>query len=319
MRRALVTGGAGFIGSHLVDRLLELGWNVTVLDDFSSGREINLSKAKGNSKLHVIRGSILETKRVSEAFENVDTVFHEAALASVQRSMEDPVAVYRVNLEGTIGLLEESRRHDVRRFVYASSCGVYGNASVLPILETSPLQPINPYAASKAASEQFCTAYQNTYGLESICLRYSNVYGPRRSTGPYSGVFVRFAECITKNQPLPIVGDGMQTRDFIHVSDVVEANVRSAQCDGISGRIINIGTCLETSITKLAQLMLNAADKSQLGTVRIDSRPGEIVRSQVSTALARKFLGFENRVELSKGITNFLDWYQGNCNEDMHK
>lgn len=311
-----MTGGAGFIGSHVVEALLKRGWEVVVIDDFSSGREENLAAVIGRRDLRVIRGDILDRTIVSDALKNVDDVFHEAATVSVQRSIEDPLAVNQVNVQGTLTLLEESRRSSVHRFVYASSCGVYGKSNVLPISEASPVSPLNPYAASKAASEDYCMAYHSTYGLEAVCLRYANVYGPRRSIGPYGGVMVKFAECLARNSPPLIFGDGTQTRDFVYSADVVEATIRAAESPMASGGVINIGTGVATSINELAELMSKITGKTHLGTTRADPRPGEIAHSKMDTCLARKVLGFQSTVTLPDGITRFLSWYETQHHHD---
>jgi UDP-glucose 4-epimerase len=304
-----VTGGAGFIGSYVVERLLARGWDVVVLDDFSSGKEEKLAAVIGHKKLRIIRGSILDGRIVADALRDVDTIFHEAAVTNVQRSIDDPLTVNRVNVEGTLNLLDESRRTDVRHFIFASSCSVYGNASVLPISEDSPLAPRNPYAASKAACEHYCTAYSSTYGLSVVRLRYTNVYGARRAVGPYAGVMLNFAECLARNKPLPIFGDGTQTRDFIYSTDVAEATARSAEYQNIGGAI-NVGTGVATSINDLARMMSEIAGKIDLGTVRAEPRIGEIMHSQADTRLAKNILNFECRVSLREGLGEFLMWYK---------
>jgi len=303
-----VTGGAGFIGSYVVERLLARDWDVVVLDDFSSGKEEKLAAVIDHKKLRVIRGSILDGRIVADALKGVDTIFHEAAVANVQRSIDDPLTVNRVNVEGTLILLDESRRTDVRRFIFASSCAVYGNASVLPITENSPLAPKNPYAASKAACEHYCTAYSLTYGLSVVRLRYTNVYGARRSVGAYAGVMVNFAECLARNKSLTIFGDGTQTRDFIYSTDVAEATVRSAEYQNVDGTI-NVGTGIATSVNDLARMMSEITGKRNLGTVRAEPRIGEIMRSQADTRLAKNVLNFECRVSLREGLGEFLMWY----------
>ncbi len=305
-----MTGGAGFIGSYVVERLLARDWDVVVLDDFSSGKEEKLAHVIGHKKLRVINGSILDGRIVADALKDVDTIFHEAAVVNVQRSIDDPLFVNRVNVEGTLTLLEESRRTDVRRFIFASSFSVYGNASVLPISENSPLAPQNPYAASKAGCEHYCTVYSLTYGLRVIRLRYTNVYGARRSVGAYAGVMVKFAECLARNKPLPIFGDGTQTRDFVYSTDVAEATVRSAEYQNVDGAI-NVGTGIATSINDLARIMSEIAGKTNLGTVRAEPTTGEIMHSQADTRLAKNILNFECRVPLREGLSEFLMWYNG--------
>ena len=307
--KALVTGGAGFIGSHIVEKLLSTGWKVAVLDDFSSGRMENLSAVSGHKNLNVFKGSILDTKAVTTAIAEADVCFHLAAIVSNIKSLEHPRMVSDVNVGGTINLLDSARKANVDRMVFASSCGVYGDAEVLPVDEKTPFAPRTPYAASKAAAEQFCMAFHRTYGLGVVCLRYTNVYGPRRSVGPYSGVMVQFAERLMSNQPPLVYGDGAQTRDFIYSTDVAEASVLAAKSPKANGTVLNVGTGVGTSIINLARLMANVIGKTQLGVKKVDPRPGEIRFSWADTTLARRILGFDYRVRLPEGIRNFLKWY----------
>jgi UDP-glucose 4-epimerase len=307
--KALVTGGAGFIGSHVVENLLARGWEVTVLDDFSSGRRENLASVAGNSNLQIVEGSVLDNATVAETLKDVDTVFHEAAIVSEVRSRENPVITNRVNVEGTLNLIDELRKSDVGRFVFASSCGVYGDAKELPVTEGTPMAPRGPYAASKAAAEQYCMAFHRTYGLHVVCLRYTNVYGPRRSVGPYSGVMIKFAERLLSNQSPVIFGDGEQTRDFVYSTDVAEATVKAAESPKTDGMAMNVGTGIPTSINELARVMAELTGKTNLGVVREEARPGEIRFSQADTGLARRILGFECKVTLREGIKSFLSWY----------
>ncbi len=316
MTVALVTGGAGFIGSHIVEQLLKQGNHVIVLDDFSSGTQENLAKVIDNKNLQISKGSILDRNAVVQALKGVDVVFHEAAIVSVRRSIDEPITVGRMNVGGTLTLLEESRKASVSTFVFASSCGVYGEAKVLPVNEDSLLAPRNPYAASKAAGEHFCSAYNRTYGFATVCLRYTNVYGPRRAIGPYSGVMVKFAERLASNLPPLVLGDGKQTRNFVYATDVAEATVRSSDCTDAHGRSINIGSGVAISINELAELMSGITGMSHIGISRAEARPGEIVHSRVDTSLAKQLLKFDCKVGLRDGLTQFTSWYNKKTKED---
>lgn len=310
--KALVTGGAGFIGSHLVENLLSRDWEVTVLDDFSSGTKENLAAVLGNKNLRVVNGNVLDADTVVSCLAEVDACFHLAAVVSNIKSLENPRMVNEVNVSGTINMLEGARKTEIKRFVFASSCAVYGEASALPIKEESPVAPRTPYAASKAAAEQYCTAFYRTYGIGVTCLRFANVYGPRGSAGPYSGVMVQFAERLMSGHPPLIYGDGQQTRDFVYSTDVAEASVLAAQNPNSTGMVLNIGTGVPTSINDLAALMARILKKTHLGVVREEPRPGEIKFSQVENTATKRILGFEPRVRLDEGVSNFLKWYAEN-------
>lgn len=309
--KALVTGGAGFIGSHLVEHLLSAGWEVTVLDDFSSGRKENLAAVLNDKNLRIVNGNILDADAVRDCLAEVDTCFHLAAVVSNIKSLENPRMVNEVNVSGTISMLEGARKTEVKKFVFASSCAVYGEASALPVKEESPLAPRTPYAASKAAAEQYCTAFYRTYGLGVTCLRFANVYGTRGSVGPYSGVMVQFAERLMNDRPPLIYGDGQQTRDFVYSTDVAEAAVLAAQNPNSTGMVLNIGTGVATSINDLAALMAKILKKTHLGVLREEPRPGEIKFSQLENTATKRILGFEPRVRLGEGVGDFLNWYAG--------
>lgn len=316
MARALVTGGAGFIGSHVVENLLARGWEVTVLDDFSSGKAENLATVAADRDLRIVRRSILDREAVTQSLVGIDTVFHEAAIVSQVLSVENPLMMNRVNVEGTLNLLNESRKARVSSFVFASSFGVYGDAGEAPIKEETVMAPRSPYAASKAAGEHYCLAFHRTFGLSVVCLRYANVYGPRCSTGPYGAVIAKFAEQLLSDQPPVVFGDGGQTRDFVYATDVAEATMRAAESRNANGMVINVGTGLATSINELAEVMAEIANKTALGVTRAEPRLGEIKFSQADTSLAKRTLGYECRTTLREGIRKFLTWYRshhGHC------
>jgi UDP-glucose 4-epimerase len=306
--RVLVTGGCGFIGSHLVDVLLTKGDAVTVLDNLSSGTLDNLKTHMNNPTFQFIQGDIRDTTAVEKALMNVEAVIHEAAIVSVPLSIENPVLTNEVNVLGTLNLLEASVKAKVKRFVYVSSCAVYGDASKLPINEDAPVMPLSPYASSKLAAEGHCTSFFENHGLETVRLRYFNVYGPRQASSEYAGVMVKFLERIRKDQPPVIFGDGEQTRDFVYVSDVVDATLLALNRDRVAGNIFNIGTGEVVTINKLCDVFLELTEKEHLKPIFMDAKPGEIRHSQADITKAMKLLGYRPKVPLKKGVREFINW-----------
>lgn len=306
--RILVTGGAGFIGSHIVDRLLKEGFEVTVIDDLSTGRRENLVHNLGRKDLHLIKGDIRDKSLVKRVIEDVDAVFHEAALVSVPRSIENPLLTNEINVSGTLNLLKACVDANVKRFVYASSTAVYGDCKTLPIHENLRPQPISPYAVSKLAAENYVKIYHRVYSLNTVCLRYFNVYGPRQTHSPYSGVITIFINNLLKNEPPVIYGDGKQTRDFIHVQDVVEANMLGLTKSAAVGEILNVATGTRTTINQLAA-MLQQILKTSLKPVYANPRPGDIKHSFADIAKAKKLLGYSPKTSLQKGLTQLVKWY----------
>lgn len=303
--RILVAGGAGFIGSHLVDALLARGYAVTVLDDLSSGNLNNLKDHMNNPTFQFIKGDIREAKTVKRALSGVDAVVHEAAIVSVPLSIKYPELTHSVNVEGTLTLLKACVDNDVKRFVYASSSSIYGEQKKLPITENVKPNPLSPYGSSKLAGEQNCLKFYKVHGLETVSLRYFNVYG-HRQTGEYAGVMIKFMERLRNNQAPIIYGDGKQTRDFVHVSDVVEANLLAIERENIAGEVMNIGTGVETSINKLCEIFLKATGKTHLGPIHESQRAGDLKRSQANIAKARKLLGFDPKISLELGVKELL-------------
>jgi len=302
--RVLISGGAGFIGSHVVDALLARGDEVAVLDDLSSGSLGNLKGCAGNPAFRFIRGDIRDEEVVGLALEGVEAVVHEAALVSVPLSIEKPELVHSVNVGGTTTLLGASFASGVRRFIYACSCAIYGEQGKLPISEDAPPKPLSPYAESKLEAEQRCLAFYEREGLETVSLRYFNVYGPRQTSGEYAGVMVRFRERLLSDQPPVIYGDGEQTRDFIHVGDVVDATLLALE-RGVAGEVINIGTGKATSINELCRLFLRVSGKN-LKLIHEAPRAGDIRHSQADTSKAKELLGFESKIPLEIGIRDLL-------------
>ena len=298
--RCLVTGGAGFIGSHLVDALVARGHSVIVLDNLSAGSLANLQGSLNSIDLH--HGDVTDLNCVAAAAHDVDCLFHLAALPSVPRSVADPLATHTACTTGTITALQAARFAGVRRFVYASSSSVYGGADGASCVEDQPLQPRSPYAAAKLAGERYCRAFSASYGLETACLRFFNVYGPRqRADSPYSGVIARFIRTLLNHQAPVIYGDGLQGRDFTYVADAVQAVLLAAHVSGATGGVYNVGAghCI-TLLQLLAELqrLLGITQSAR----HEPARPGDVRRSQADIGRARRDLGYQPRFSLSDGL-----------------
>jgi len=305
----LVTGGAGFIGSHIVDRLLDEGFKVRVLDNLSTGEKKNLAQHQNNKSFQFIEGDIRNFDLVKNTVKGVDAVFHEAALVSVTRSVEDPILSNEVNITGTVNLLKACVDAHVKRFVYASSCAVYGDTETLPNHENLAPKPLSPYAVEKLAAEKYAKVFHNVYGLETVSLRYFNVYGPRQKYGPYSGVISIFINRLLENKPPIICGDGEQTRDFINVKDVVEANMLALSKRKAVGEVFNISTGEATTINKLTETIQKIMGKTSLKPVHAEPRPGDIKHSYGDITKARRNLEYEPKVQLEKGLSELVKWY----------
>lgn len=295
-----MTGGAGFIGSHLVDELIGRGHEVVVLDDLSTGRLDNLTQSLDKSSFRFVEGDIRDAKIVKAVTVDIDTVVHEAAITSVTRSMKDPETTLEVNVTGTLNLLKASLNHNVERFVYASSCAVYGEPGRLPISENANHNPISPYASTKLSAELSCLKFLEK-GVDTVNLRYFNVYGPRQG-GEYAGVITKFLDRIQNDEPPIIYGDGKQTRDFVHVSDVVEATSLALEREEAIGETINVGSGERTTIDRLCETLLEISGKQDLQPIRKEAREGDIRHSQADIAKAREILNYAPQVPLKRGL-----------------
>ena len=297
--KALVTGGAGFIGSHIVDRLLNDGHQVIVLDDFSTGHRSNLAD---NKALTIVEGDISNFDTVKQCMQGIDWVFHKAAVASVPRTVNDPIGSTAVNYQGTLHLLEAARHNNVKRMVFASSAALYGDEPTLPKVETMCPVTLSPYAVDKLASEFACGMYTRLYGLETVCLRYFNVYGPRQDpSSPYSGVISIFTDKLKNKQTPTIFGDGEQTRDFVFVSDVVEANMKAITAEQGVGEYYNIATANKITLNNLLKTLCEIYSiefKVNYG----DVRQGDIKESYALIDKAISKLQWKPTVELSQGL-----------------
>jgi UDP-glucose 4-epimerase len=300
----LVTGGAGFIGSHLVEALTAQGRRVRVLDDFSTGLRSNLAAV--HPAPEIIEGDLADPGVIQRAMAGVRLAFHLGAVASVQRSVEDPAATDRVCSTGTLHLLDAARRAHVRRVVYAASCSAYG-LTMQPIQsETEPLQPLSPYAAAKLAGELYAQAFAATYGLETVRLRFFNIFGPRqRADSPYSGVIALFAGAMAEGRAPVVHGDGLQSRDFTYVGDVVQALGRAADTSGISGRVYNIGTGRSVTVLELVAA-LNRLLGTHLAPQHGPVRAGDVRHSRADISRARHDLGYEPAVTFEEGLRRTL-------------
>jgi len=300
--RVLVTGGAGFIGSHTVDLLLNEGAEVWVLDDLSSGNSSNLKQWKGNRKLHFRKNTVTEYRVVESLARKADAIVHLAAVVSPYFSLKRPEIVNEVNVSGTLNVLRAALKNKLQRIVFASSSSVYGNQDALPISEDNPLNPVTPYGVSKLAGEKYCGAYCRSYGLNTVSLRYFNVYGERQSANPYSGVIAIFAKRLAQGRQPTIYGDGSHTRDFIHVSDVAKANLQALLTKDGLGEAFNIGTGVATSINQLYSVLAELYENPGTAPIHVDARPGDIRESYASMVRTRSVLGFEPTIGLNQGL-----------------
>ncbi|HVS37044.1 MAG TPA: SDR family oxidoreductase [Gemmataceae bacterium] len=304
----LVTGGAGFIGSHLVDALLARGDSVRVLDDFSTGSWDNLDAVR--DRIEVIEGDITDPSVVRAAMRGVEVVYHQAALASVPRSVANPLATHRVCVDGTLQVLLAARDAKVRRVVYAASSSAYGNSARLPKRESDPTAPLSPYAAAKLAGENYCAAFSEVYGLETVRLRYFNVFGPRQTPdSPYAAVIPLFIRAMTAGQAPTVHGDGEQSRDFTFVEDVVQANLLAASAPGVIGRLYNVACGRRTSLLELIAL-LNELIGANMAPVHAAPRAGDVKHSLADIERARQELKYRPTTDMKEGLRRCLAWHQ---------
>jgi nucleoside-diphosphate-sugar epimerase len=306
--RYLVTGGAGFIGSNIVDELVRRGHQVTVLDDLSAGKESNLADVRGKIDLRI--GSITDLADVQSACHGADYVIHLAARTSVPRSVQNPVETNHVNIDGTLNVLVAARDAKVRRFVYAASSSAYGETPALPKTEAMQPNPISPYGITKYVGELYAGVFGRVYGLENVCVRYFNVFGPRQDpTSQYSGVLSRFMLAVIEGQPLVVYGDGEQSRDFTFIENIVNETLRACEAKGASGMVFNGGTGARITLNQVLKLLEKATGK-KIQAKYDPPRTGDIRDSQADVSLARKVLGYEPRVHFEEGLQRTWEWYK---------
>jgi UDP-glucose 4-epimerase len=310
--RILITGGAGFIGSNIAERLLSLGHEVTVLDDLSTGKIENLQALMGHTRFSFNRGSILDLPFLRDLIKSrrIERICHQAARPSVARSIEDPLATHEVNITGTLNVLKAAHEAQCQRVAAASSSSIYGNTPVLPKREDMHYRPRSPYAASKVAGELYLQVFHAVYGLQTIGLRYFNVYGRRQDPNShYAAVIPKFIRLALKGEPLPIEGNGDQTRDFTYIDDVVNANLLALTVSEVHGECLNIGFGEQTSIRSLAETIIRLT-RSLSEIAYRDPRPGDVRDSLADIAQAKGLLGYKPEHRLADGLDVTIDWYR---------
>jgi UDP-glucose 4-epimerase len=306
--KALVTGGAGFIGSHIATGLVERGDSVRVLDNFDTGNRQNLAHLA--DKVEIVEGSIVDANVVAEAVKDVDVIFHQAALASVPRSVNAPLDTNAVCVTGTVNVLEAARKAGVRRVVYAGSSSAYGNDPTPSKNENIVPVPVSPYAAAKLAAEGYCRAFTATYGLETVTIRYFNVFGPRQDpNSEYSAVIPIFVSLMLRGKQPTVYGDGLQSRDFTFVSDIVRGNLLAADAKDVAGHVINVATGTQFTLLDLIAA-INKVLGTQIEPIFADPRPGDVRESLADITLARKLLGFEPAVSFDEGLARSIEYYR---------
>lgn len=306
--QCLVTGGAGFIGSNLIKALLDRGDEVSVLDNFSTGKRENLGSFQ--NRIKVIEGDLRSYHIVLEAARGVEVIFHQGALPSVPRSINDPITTNQVSVEGTLNILDAAKDTGVRRVVYASSSSIYGQNARLPKREDMTPAPISPYAVAKLAGENYCQVFTRTYGLETVCLRYFNVFGPRQDPrSEYSAVIPLFVTAFLDGGRITVYGDGEQSRDFTHVDNVVQANLLAAEAADAAGEVLNVACGEQTSLNQMLDA-LRRLSKVDVEVVYEQQRAGDVKHSLADIERARKVLGYTPKVFAEEGLEKSLEWYR---------
>jgi nucleoside-diphosphate-sugar epimerase len=308
MARWLITGGAGFIGSHLAEALLGRGETVRIADSFITGHRRNLAVLGDRAEL--VEGDLAEAAVAARAVAGMDYVLHQAAIPSVPRSVQDPMTSNRANVDATLQVLLAARDASVRRVVYAASSSAYGDTPTLPKREDMPTRPLSPYALQKLVGEQYMQLFTSLYGLETVSIRYFNVFGPRQDpSSPYSGVIALFVTALLAGKAPTITGDGGQTRDFTYIANVVDGVLRAATAPGAAGEVINVATGRQISIADLARILGGIIGVSA-PAVRVDARPGDVRDSLADISKAKALLGYEPIVGLEEGLRYTVEWYR---------
>jgi nucleoside-diphosphate-sugar epimerase len=306
---ALVTGGAGFIGSHIASALLAEGARVRVLDDLSTGHRENIDEIGGD--VDFIQGSVADEALLAKVLEGVELVFHEAAIPSVPRSVKVPQQTHVASVDGTFSMLLAARDQKVRRVVYAGSSSAYGDQPTLPKSEQMSPDPLSPYAVAKLVGEYYCRVFTRVYGLETVTLRYFNVFGPRQDPGSqYSGVVSRFISSLLSDERPVIYGDGEQSRDFTHIDNVVGANLKAAEASGASGKVINVANGMRITLNQLLAELKDLTGKHDVEAEYLEPRVGDVRHSLADISMARELLGYESKVDLREGLQRTIDWWK---------
>ena len=311
MRKIVVTGGAGFLGSHLVDKLIQDGEEIIVIDNLFRGQTENIEQHIPNKRFTLLNDEIQNKTKIDDALHKAEAVVHCASISSVFRSIKEPGKVNTINVTATLNMLNLCIKEEVQRFIFASSAAVYGGKRNHPLQETDQVHPLSPFAASKIAGEAYCQAYYETYGLNTIILRFMNIYGPR-ITKVYRRVNSKFAEATIKKEPLVITGDGKQTRDFTYVTDAVDAILLALNNEDIEGETFNIGTGKPTTINQLANLYVKICGNPKQEIKHISAKKGDLKYSYADITKAKKTLGFKPKINIETGIPKYLEWYKKN-------
>lgn len=312
----IITGGAGFIGSNLAEELAKMG-EVAIIDDLSSGRLENISNLLDKNNVYFVKETITNLTGLKTIFAGVDCVFHHAAIASVQRSVENPLLIDEVNARGTLNVLIAARDSGVKKVIYASSSAVYGDSPELPKREDMTPCPLSPYAVSKLTGEYYCKVFSEVYGIDTISLRYFNVYGPGQSF-EYAAVIPNFIKTLLEKEPPIIFGNGTQTRDFVFVDDVVRANILAMKHDILRRGVVNVASGKETTINKLLNTIMRVAN-IKLDPIYVEPRAGDIEKSVADISLAKNVLGFESVVDLKEGIRRTIKWLMKEYNSQSSR
>jgi nucleoside-diphosphate-sugar epimerase len=304
----LVTGGAGFVGSHIVEALVKRGEHVRVVDNFSTGKMENLAGFR--EAIELLAGDVADPNVAEAAVAGIDVVFHQAALPSVPRSIADPLLTHNSNVTGTLQLLHAAQRAGVRRFVYAASSSAYGDTPTLPKVETMIPRPRSPYAVAKLSGEQYCQAFFHVHGLETVCLRYFNIFGMRQDPeSAYAAVIPRWIECLMHGRAPIIFGDGGQSRDFTFVANAVDANLLAAEAPDVGGQVFNIGCGQRVTLNRLLEILQSEVGK-YIKPQHQPARPGDVRDSLADIEKARKHLGYQPRVPLTEGIAQTVESFR---------
>jgi UDP-glucose 4-epimerase len=315
MVKVLVTGGAGFIGANLTEALLKRGHQVRILDNFSTGKRENLVFDESYPSLEIIDGDICDLNLCQRAMKDIEYVFHQAALPSVQRSIEDPLTSHSVNVGGTLNILLAAKNAGVKRLIYASSSSVYGDTPTLPKREEMPPNPLSPYALQKYVGEQYSRLFYQLYGFETISLRYFNIFGPKQDPNSiYSAVIPRFIDLLLQGRPPVIFGDGEQSRDFTYIDNVVQANLLAMSKEQLNGEVVNIACGKRTSLNQLLNILKHILG-SKVSPVYQGSRKGDVKHSLADINKGKQFLNYEPQVEIEIGLKKTVEYFQkrGTC------
>ncbi|HSK74102.1 MAG TPA: SDR family oxidoreductase [Pyrinomonadaceae bacterium] len=307
--KVLVTGGAGFIGSNLAEELIRQGARVAILDNLVTGFRENLEEIKGDFEF--VEGDLNDDKKLRQAVEGAEFIFHQAALPSVPRSVENPTETHNACVNGTFNLLKTAKDSGVKRVIYAASSSAYGDQPTLPKVETMRPEPLSPYAAAKLMGEYYCQVFSNVYNLETISLRYFNVFGPRQNpSSMYSGVISRFIDALMKDKTPVIYGDGEQSRDFTYIANVVDANIKAAQAAQGIGSVVNAANGERISLNDLLDVLKQITGKTDVKADYQAERAGDVKHSQADNTRAVEWLGYERLVGLEEGLRNTIDWWK---------